>query len=199
MNPQSPQCTSKMFHDWTTRKCLKNVLLSAVLLALCACKTVEPPKRPVAYLYPAVEPMSIMNKCTPREISPDGIRNALKEARALEILEKAGLQESEIALMARGISGKGYAELDARRTAKCPIQRLSMAVIGGKVTIRCIYGKEPPEFNRFGLVLKRVTPVVERGHYGEMRTVASVTEGGVTLKHVDTRGKRHWEVIVEKE
>ena len=168
------------------------LIISAILMASCA--TVKPPQRPVAYIYPSLVPMSAI-KCTPTQLATEAIRELLKESRTLAILENAGLQTGEIAILSRGLAKHGYAELDARRS-KSIISWVSISCQGETTIIRAIYRKKPAEFNRFGIPTNNMTKSMIRGYYGELKTVATVSKDNVTLKNVNSNKSSSWEVIV---
>ncbi len=105
----------------------RGLILLALLLASCA--TVKPPTRPVAYLFPTVTTMGdVQSTLKARPCTPEQITRVLDIVDEKHLFRSAGLLDADIAILARGISTRGYAELDARRT-KCPYRWAAFACL----------------------------------------------------------------------
>ncbi len=167
--------------------------ISLTVFTLLSCSTVKPPQRPVAYIYPSLVPMSAIQLCTPVQLDDATIRKLLNESRTLSILENAGLRQSEIAILARGLAKHGYAELDARRS-KSDISWLTISCRDDSTVIRAIFRNKPNDFNRFGIPTKNMIESIEQGYYGELKQVASARKDNVTLRHVKSRNSSSWEI-----
>ena len=81
----------------------------AACLALVSCSTVKPPQRPVAYIYPSLVPMSAIKTYSPMQLDEAKVKGLLDVSRTLTILEKAGLRQSELSILVRGLAKHGYA------------------------------------------------------------------------------------------
>lgn len=90
------------------------VLLTALLF--CACQTTLPPPRPLANMYPSLEPAAVLNALQPRPTDPDWLRRQLAAIALDRLLLQYGFPDHEWPLLARGLSRRGYAEIDARKT-----------------------------------------------------------------------------------
>ena len=166
----------------------------ALLLASCT-NAVKPPTRPVAYIYPTLIPMAALSQFTPAQLDAASLRLLLDKARATDLLNKAGLQDSELAILSRGLAKHGYAELDARRS-KSPILWLSISMHNTTALVRVIYRNKPSEWCRFGIPTDKLAVSFEKGYYGERKTVSSATKDNVTLRNVKTNGSSSWEIFV---
>ena len=171
-------------------------IIMALLLASCA--TVQPPQRPVAYIYPSLVPMSAIQACRPTKHDEAAVRKLLEKSRTLLILENAGLQQSEISILVRGIAKHGYAELDARRS-KSIISWLTISCYEGTAVVRAVFRSQPNDFSRFGISTSKMTKSHKRGYYGEPKTVLSAAKDNVVLRNVRTQKSSLWEVYVTLE
>ena len=113
-------------------------ILTAVLALCYGCATYQPPERPVAFMVPTLTRGGSLQALHRLRVSPDLLRSHLEEQQFWEPLRQAGLEESELETISRGLRLRGYAELDARRTAS-PLQWVifcgsapdELTVIGG--------------------------------------------------------------------
>ena len=167
----------------------------AACLALVSCSTIKPPQRPVAYIYPSLVPMSAIKTYSPMQLDEAKVKGLLDVSRTLTILEKAGLRQSELSILVRGLAKHGYAELDARRS-KSEISWLTIACYGNTAVIRAIFRKKPSEFNRFGIPTQNMAESVAQGYYGEPKRISSATKDNVTLLHVKSPNSSTWELYV---
>ena len=94
---------------------MKTTLLFSIILLLASCQTIEYPNRPVAYIYPTIRTMDEIAQYSPLKATPADVREALEKADAYNALLIAGLQQSELEIVVRGLAKHGYAEIDARR------------------------------------------------------------------------------------
>ena len=92
------------------------LLLLALALALTSCFSIQPPKRPVAYLFPSVTTTQVLRVLQPRPCNALQVAAVLDEIDEQKHFRTAGLLNDEFAIIARGLTSRGYAELDARRT-----------------------------------------------------------------------------------
>ena len=172
---------------------LYSLYITALLLA--SCTTVQPPQRPVAYIYPSLVPMSDIQACRPTKLDEAAVRKLLEKSRTLSVLENAGLHQSEISILVRGIAKHGYAELDARRS-KSKISWLTVSCYDGTAVIRAVFRSRPDDFSRFGISTAKMVKSHERGYYGEPKTVLSAAKDNVILRSVKSPKSSVWEVYV---
>jgi len=113
--------------------------------------TVRPPERPVANLFPTLMPMSSLQSFQPRPATPEQVAALLARTGCLELLQEAGMLNTELSVMARGIERRGYAEIDARR-ARTPLLWLIVASLGPETwKIAAGFPDYPPNQCRAGL------------------------------------------------
>jgi len=167
----------------------------AAFIALVSCTTVKPPQRPVAYIYPSLVPMSAIKAYRPVQLDEATVKSFLKESRTLAILEKAGLRQSELSILVRGLAKHGYAELDARRS-KSEISWLTISCYGNTAVIRAVFRKKPSDFNRFGIPTQNMTESNAKGYYGEPKKISSASKDNVTLLHVKSDKSSTWELYI---
>ena len=113
-------------------------ILTAALALGYGCATYQPPERPMAFMVPTLTRGGNLENLHRLRVSPEILRSHLEEQQFWEPLRKAGLEESELETVSRGLRLRGYAELDARRTAS-PLQWVmffgsapdELTVIGG--------------------------------------------------------------------
>ena len=113
---------------WRAWKRMRAAAVCVALLALAGCcGGVRPPDRPVAYMYPSLMPMSALASYH---------RHATSQEQARALLEKAGMDgllaaynflESDYSVLARGLSSRGYCEIDGRNCSSCPLRWLYIA------------------------------------------------------------------------
>lgn len=103
----------------TTLSCLQTGLAvcgGGLLLLLSGCSSVEPPERPVAYVFPTVRSLDSLNGARERQVGTAQIAGWLARAGVYDDLRAAGMLQDELQLLARGLARNGYAELDLRKT-----------------------------------------------------------------------------------
>ncbi len=131
------------------------ILLCAGVLALLlgsGCRTtVRPPARPVANLFPTLMPMSSLQSFQPRPATSEQVAALLARTGCLELLQKGGMLDTELSVLARGIERRGYAEIDAHR-ARIPLRWLIVASPGPETwIIAASFPDYPPDQCRAGL------------------------------------------------
>ena len=101
----------------------------------------KPPTRPVAYLFPTVTTMGdVQNYLKARPCTPEQIARVIDIVDEQRCFRTAGLLDADIAILARGLSTRGYAELDARRT-RCPYRWAAFACLPqGSLMVRLPLG-----------------------------------------------------------
>lgn len=92
------------------------LILIVVCLASCVNPGYQPPQRPLAYMYPTLMSGTQLQQLKSVEVTVALLGEYLKALGLWEPLVAAGLTEAELATVVRGLSRRGYAELDARRT-----------------------------------------------------------------------------------
>ena len=108
-----------MTMNHTMLSCLKTSLAASgggLLLLLSGCSSVEPPERPVAYVFPTVRSLDSLNGARERQVGTAQIAGWLARAGVYDDLRAAGMLKDELQLLARGLARNGYAELDLRKT-----------------------------------------------------------------------------------
>lgn len=105
---------------------LTNIAL-AILLTGCFSLRI-PYQPPVASLFPTVVPMRTLQGLKPRATTEAEISALLQRQGILKTLQNAGLRELTLKEVARGLSTRGYAEIDSRR-AHCPILWVSLSLL----------------------------------------------------------------------
>ncbi len=170
------------------------LLLTALLL--CGCPTVKPPQRPVAYMYPTVMPMSALEACQPKPFSPQEVRGLLEKAAVLPLLEAEGLLSGDVEIMARGLTKRGYAELDARRTSG-NLQWVAVMSLEQGNLLLCGFRKIPPAAACFKAEIndKKARRYLEPDAYGRAKSVTEYPSPipGMVVRRVQLGKKTHWE------
>jgi hypothetical protein len=130
-------------------------LLLLFVFALAACHTVMPPTRPVAYLVPSLRSMADLEELRPQDISPAELAALLATMGCESLLRAAGMPDYELSTIARGLAQRGYAELDARRSAG-PILWIAFAgQRDGRLQIIAAFRQYPPKTCRGEIDLNR--------------------------------------------
>ena len=175
------------------------VYLAFISLILCSCHSVKPPQRPVAYLYPTVMAMSELEDCKARATTPQLARELLEKASVLSLLNAEGMLPGDLEIMARGLTKRGYAELDARRTDG-NLQWVAILALDHGFLILCGFRKLPPPAARFDAVISddQSHTYYEHDTYGRIRTITKYpsAHSNVILRRVRVNGKTHWETRV---
>lgn len=114
-------------------------LLSATFMILCAsCRTTYlPPKRPFAGMFPTVmSSVRALKDLHPVDVDVQTLEGYLCELDVWQPLADAGLSSSEMLVIVRGLSQRGYAEIDARRCENCPVRFVLFAGWPDGATLR---------------------------------------------------------------
>ncbi len=120
-----------------------------------SCRTVQPPSQPVAGLYPTVDISRRLAELKAFPGTENQLRLALKSIRVWDLLLAAGMKEEELSLVSRGLSERGYAEIDARRAAS-PLHWVSFASPdGNKLEISAAFLQTPPPTCRHRIMLEK--------------------------------------------
>ena len=110
---------------WRAWKRLRAFALCMLVgICVCGCCGVKPPKRLLAYMYPSLMPMSALKSYTKRPTEAHQARLLLKNAGMEELLAAYGFLDSDYSVLARGLSARGYCEIDGRNCRKCPLKWL---------------------------------------------------------------------------
>jgi len=118
------------------------ILCVIFVVVLAGCVGVKPPERPVAYLVPSLVPYSVMARCVPHKTSSQEVRGLLEQAGVLDSLLKAGMRDMELGIVARGLTSKGYAEIDCRKTA-ARVRWISLGYDGKNYILRAGIAEAP--------------------------------------------------------
>ena len=143
--------------------------------------------------------MSALEACQPKAVSAQDMRSLLAKAAVLPLLEAEGLLAGDVDIMVRGLTKRGYAELDARRTSG-NLQWVAVMSLEQGSLLLCGFKKLPPKECRFGAEIndKKAKSYVEPDAYGRAKLVTEyATETlGVVLRRVELAKKTHWEIRV---
>ncbi|MFA6929182.1 MAG: hypothetical protein WCT05_02565 [Lentisphaeria bacterium] len=133
----------------------RRIFVLLALLFLFSCRTVQPPSRPVAGFYPTVDVSRRLDDLQACTIAEQQLRDALQSMHIWELLQAAGMEDKESALICRGLGERGYAELDARR-AGSPLHWVTFASPDGKnLEISAAFLNAPPPRCRFDVMLEK--------------------------------------------
>ena len=92
-------------------------LCASILMAGAGCISRPRDRIPVAFLFPTLYSTQILDQVTPFSISAMRLGDLLDRLGVGRELRRAGLSERELAVVSRGLRSRGYAELDARKSA----------------------------------------------------------------------------------
>jgi hypothetical protein len=134
----------------------KMSLLLLAVICLSACKTVQPPAYPVANMFPTVDITAKLDILQPCIVSSEQLQSAMQNMHIWQLLQTAGLPAAEMSIVVRGLSERGYAEIDARRASSPLIWVSFTSPEKNKLFIRAGFAKIPPYDCRQGLLLERV-------------------------------------------
>lgn len=107
------------------------------------CSSVQPPKRPVAYITPSVVPLSTMRDMKPVKADVQFVSALLEKSNLMPLLTEAGMRKLELSIVARGLSERGYAEIDCRKTNSI-LRWVSFSNGINDLTVRASFSKCPP-------------------------------------------------------
>jgi len=106
---------------------MKYLAYFLLIFIMVSCRTVLPPERPVAYMYPTVCPAAILSEMHPAKITRQELRDALSDMNLIADIDNSGMLSTDLAVILRSLTKRGYAEIDARRS-KLPWQWISLSV-----------------------------------------------------------------------
>ena len=110
---------------WRAWKRLRAVAAClAIALCVSGCTGVQRPQRPLAYMYPSLMPMSALKAFHERKTASEQVKSLFEKAGLNQTLVAYGFLDNDYAILARGLSARGYAEIDARHCKKCPFKWL---------------------------------------------------------------------------
>ena len=110
---------------WRAWRRMRAMALFAFMsFCICGCSGVQRPERPLAYMYPSLMPMSALKSFHGRATDASQVKLLLETAGLGDTLAAYGFVESDFSVLARGLSTRGYAEIDARHCRKCPLKWL---------------------------------------------------------------------------
>lgn len=137
----------------------RHVLVVLTLLACSACRTPQAPPRPLANMYPSLEPAAILETLQPRPIAADWLRQQLAALDLDRQLQLSGFPDHDWALLARGLSRRGYAEIDARKTGS-PLRWITFRAPAGtrQLIVTAAFDALPAAATRSGLQPDRTPP-----------------------------------------
>lgn len=122
---------------WRAWKRLRTVAAClAILLCISGCAGVQRPQRPLAYMYPSLMPMSALEAFCGRNTTSEQVKSLFEKAGLNQTLVAYGFLDSDYAILARGLSARGYAEIDARHCKKCPFKWLYISF--GEKNVRIV-------------------------------------------------------------
>ena len=134
----------------------KTTLLLLPLLLLFSCRSVQPSKQPVAGMYPTVDISRRLEDMKAFSCTEEQLREALKSIRIWDFLQTAGMKDSELSLVRRGLAERGYAEIDTRHVKEIPIHWVTFASKDGKkMEISAAFLQMPPPSCRQEIMLEK--------------------------------------------
>ena len=143
--------------------------------------------------------MSALEACQPKALSAQDVRELLAKAKVLPLLEEEGLLAGDIDIVVRGISKRGYAELDSRRTSG-NLQWVAVMSLEQGSLLLCSFKKTPPKECCFGAEINdnMAKSYLEPDTYGYAKLVTeyATTMPGVALRRVQHGKDTHWELRV---
>ena len=128
-----------------------------MFVLLVGCESVQtPPQRPVAYMFPTVRTVQSTSGLTPQFCTKDRIDWALNKAGIGPALQRSGMLDMDYDVIVRGLSQRGYAEIDARRAANMPFRWLTFSFLPDKrLEILACFRQKPVDFITPGMVVVR--------------------------------------------
>ena len=153
--------------------CYSAFIVSLVLLV--GCETVQtPPKRPVAYMFPTVRTVQSTQSLTPQHCTKDRLIWALNTAGVGPALQRSGMLDMDYDVIVRGLSQRGFAEVDARRAVNTPFRWLTFSFLPeGRLEIMACFRSRPVDFITPGM---RRFPVPPRETVDACRLSNTVVE-----------------------
>ena len=127
---------------------MKKLALTLGFLLLVGCESVQtPPKRPVAYMFPTVRTVQSTQSLTPQHCTKDRLIWALNTAGVGPALQRSGMLDMDYDVIVRGLSQRGFAEVDARRAVNTPFRWLTFSFLPeGRLEIMACFRNRPVDF-----------------------------------------------------
>ena len=127
---------------------MKKLALTLGFLLLVGCESVQtPPQRPVAYMFPTVRTVQSTQSLTPQHCTKDRLIWALNTAGVGPALQRSGMLDMDYDVIVRGLSQRGFAEVDARRAVKTPFRWLTFSFLPeGRLEILACFRQRPVDF-----------------------------------------------------
>ena len=134
------------------RHFLTFALLTSMLFILAGCTTVEPPQRPVAYVFPTIRDMSSLDDVIERDVTVQDIHGWLARAGIYDELRAGGITDDDWQLLVRGLRRGGYAELDLRKT-RVDFRWITLSCLkSGTIEVMIGYDRDRGKAMRAGMV-----------------------------------------------
>ena len=148
-----------------------------ILVLLVGCESVQtPPQRPVAYMFPTVRTVQSTNGLTPQQCTKDRLIWALNTAGVGPALRRSGMLDMDYDVIVRGLSQRGFAEVDARRAANTPFRWLTFSFLPeGRLEILACFRNRPVDF---------ITPGMRRFPVPPRETVDACRLSNATVVNV---------------
>ena len=105
----------------------------------------------MANIFPTVDITAKLDTLQPRIVSSEQLQSAMQNMHIWQLLQTAGLPAAEMSIVVRGLSERGYAEIDARRASSPLIWVSFTSPEKNKLFIRAGFAKIPPYDCRQGL------------------------------------------------
>ena len=127
---------------------------------LVGCESVQtPPHRPVAYMFPTVRTVQSTKGLTPQHCTKDRLIWALNTAGVGPALRRSGMLDMDYDVIVRGLSQRGFAEVDARRAINTPFRWLTFSFLPeGRLEILACFRQAPLDFITPGMMTVPVPP-----------------------------------------
>ena len=127
---------------------------------LVGCESVQtPPQRPVAYMFPTVRTVQSTKGLTPQYCTKDRLVWALDTAGVGPALRRSGMLDMDYDVIVRGLSQRGFAEVDARRAVNTPFRWLTFSFLPeGRLEIMACFRNRPVDFITPGMRWFSVPP-----------------------------------------
>ena len=127
---------------------MKKLALTLSFLLLVGCESVQtPPQRPVAYMFPTVRTVQSTQSLTPQHCTKDRLIWALNTAGVGPALQRSGMLDMDYDVIVRGLSQRGFAEVDARRAVNTPFRWLTFSFLqSGRLEIMACFRSRPVDF-----------------------------------------------------
>lgn len=132
---------------WRAWRKLRNcATMAIILIALTGCfGGIMPPERPLAYTVPSLMPMSALSSYYARKTTAEQVQNLMHNYGLDNVLTAYGFIPEDYTTLARGLSSRGYAEIDARKCQKCPLRWMYIGYSRDNISICILFQGPRPE------------------------------------------------------